>query len=80
MDGIMSILFGTVVLHLNALLQITHGTVVYKNFHIYILLYLNSGGREDVGLLAYYYYTRVHMRDHLIYCACALTSENSHSR
>ena len=28
---------------------------------------------EAVGLLAYYYNTRVRMRDHFIYCACALT-------
>ena len=46
MDGRMSILFGTVVL----LLQITHGTVVFKNLHI--KFHLNCGGMEDVGLLA----------------------------
>ena len=40
MDGRMPILFGTVVLHLNVLLQITHGTVVFKNFHIKILFKL----------------------------------------
>ena len=54
MDGIKPILFGTVVLHLDALLQITHGTVVFKSFHIHILFYLNcggggGGGREDVA-------------------------------
>ena len=40
MDGRMAILFGTVVLHLNVLLQITHGTAVFKNFHIKILFKL----------------------------------------
>ena len=42
MDGIMPILFGTVVLHLDALLQITHGTVVFKTF--IFTFYLNCGG------------------------------------
>ena len=55
----MPILFGTVVL----LLQITHETVVFKNLHI--KFYLNCGGREDVGLLAYYRNIWVCMRDHL---------------
>ena len=59
MDGRTPILFGTVVL----LLQITHGTVVFKNLHI--KFYLNCGGREDVGLLAYYRNIWVRTRDHL---------------
>ena len=55
----MPILFGTVVL----LLQITHGIVVFKTLHI--KFYLNCGGREDVGLLAYYRNIWVSMHDHL---------------
>ena len=55
----MPILFGTVVL----LLHITHGTVVFKNLHPEF--YLNCGGREDIGLSAYYRNIWVRMRDHL---------------
>ena len=55
MDEIMPILFGTVVLHLDALLQITHGTVVFKNFHIHILFKLLGEGRcRTVSLLLLY--------------------------
>ena len=31
---------------------------------------------QHVGLLAYYYYTWVRMRNHFIYCASALTGED----